>query len=135
LVQQRYDGCVYVLGYAAEMWLKAVCLTLRNHPPTAPVLPALPVLRAWMKLTAPQVPFTNYHDLAYLAQCVVELRAAQGRPLSMPLQGELQARITRGLHEGWIVDMRYRRLGLPASEAWAALDNAWWLRRYWVHLL
>src|SRR5882672_3302247 len=74
LVQQRFDGCVYLLGYASEMWLKAACLRLRSLGPTALVKAALPALKAWMKTVAPAASLTNYHDLSYWAECVLQLR-------------------------------------------------------------
>jgi len=135
LVGQHFDGCVYLLGYSVEMWLKSACLRLRNVPPFAAVKPVLGPLKSWMKGTAPHVPFTNYHDLAFLGQCVVHLRLAQGRPLAAALHAELQRRIIVGFHDEWIVDMRYRRAALTAAEAWAALDNAWWMKSNWTQLL
>src|SRR5690242_15840363 len=57
LEHQRFDGCVYLFGYSAEMWLKAVCLRLRSIPPAGIVMSALPPLKKWMKAVAPQVTF------------------------------------------------------------------------------
>src|SRR5258708_36523023 len=68
LVQQRFDGSVYLFGYSCEMWLKAACLRLRGLGPTASVKSALPALKTWMKYKAPAVSFENYHDLSYLAR-------------------------------------------------------------------
>lgn len=133
LVQCRFDGAVYLLGYAAEIWLKAVCLKLRGAIPTSQVKAALGPLKAFMTLTAPHVAFTNYHDLSYLVECVAALRLSAGRPLPAALETELRTRVG-GLHGEWIVDMRYRRVGVTSAEVWAALINAWWLKTNWVHL-
>ena len=48
----------------------------------------------------------------------MHLRIHQGRPLSLSLLTELGLKIASRLHNDWIVDMRYRRSGLTASDAW-----------------
>lgn len=135
LVAQEFEGAVYLFGYAAEMWLKAVCLRLRGHGPSTPVKAALPPIKAWMAAVAPGVAFTDYHDLRFLAQCVVQLRQAHGRPLTGPLAADLQSQIATGLHEEWVVDMRYRHCGLVAADGWSALLQAWWMKTNWTLLL
>jgi len=132
---QRYDGCVYLLGYAAEMWLKAACLRLRGHRPPTQVKGALSPLRIWMKNVAPTVPFVDNHDLSFFTECVFHLRLHQDRPLPPALAVELRGHISAGLHDEWIVDMRYRRLALTAADAWSALFNAWWMRTNWTKLV
>ncbi|MDB5301392.1 MAG: hypothetical protein JWO87_3055 [Phycisphaerales bacterium] len=134
LVEHEFDGCVYLLGYAAEMWLKAACLRLRGLSATVLVKGALPPLKKWMQSTVPSTTFTDYHDLSYLAECVFQLRLAQGRPLAVPLAVELRTLIVSGLHGEWIVDMRYRRSGLSAADAWSALSQAWWMKNNWLSL-
>ena len=89
LVEQEFDGAVHLLGYAAEMWLKAACLRLHGHGPTIKVKDALPPLKKWMTLVAPAITFTNYHDLAFLGQCVLQLRHHHGRPLTGTLLADL----------------------------------------------
>jgi hypothetical protein len=134
LRQHRFDGCVYLLGYAAEMWLKSACFRLRSIGPTARVMVALPPLRLWMRQAAPHVLFTDWHDLAYLAQAVIQLRIQQRRPLPPRMVSELQSHVVNGIHSEWLVDMRYRRSSLSAAEAWAALVNTWWVSNNWVLL-
>lgn len=134
LMRGEFDGCVYLLGYAAEMWLKAACFRLQGVPPTAPVKAALPALRSWMRIQAPHVAFSDYHDLGFFAQFVMQFRRLQGRALPLPVTTELQSRVVNGMHAEWIVDMRYRRCGLAASDAWAALLNTWWLKNNWLSL-
>jgi hypothetical protein len=134
LVEQEFDGCVYMLGYAAEMWLKAACLRLRGLTAAVLVKSALPPLKRWMQTAAPGTAFTDYHDLGYLAECVLQLRTAQGRPLAVPLATELRTLIVNGLHGEWIVDMRYHRSSLTAADAWSALSQAWWMKNNWLSL-
>src|SRR5207237_3071418 len=67
LLDQEFDGAVYLLGYAAEMWLKATCLRLRGHGPTVQVKDTLGTLKAFMRNVAPSVPFSDYHDLSFFA--------------------------------------------------------------------
>jgi len=134
LVQQQFDGCVYLLGYAAEMWLKVACLRLRSIGVNVPVKAALGPLKSWMRQVAPHVAFTDFHDLAYLVTIVEQLRKDQGRPLPLRAIAELQSHIINGLYQEWIVDMRYRRSALTAADAWTALFNTWWLKQNWPTL-
>ncbi|HEY8751239.1 MAG TPA: hypothetical protein VIM11_24860 [Tepidisphaeraceae bacterium] len=135
LLQHKFDGCVYLLGYSAEMWLKVACLRLRSLGPNVQVKAALGPLKSWMRQTAPQVPQADFHDLAFLAAAVAQLRIHQGRPLPLPVATELQSRVVNGLYPEWLVDMRYRRSGLAAVDAWAALVNTWWLKQNWMSLI
>jgi hypothetical protein len=80
------------------------------------------------------VPTADFHDLAFLAETVAQLRQQQGRPLSLTLAAELQSRVVNGLYQEWLVDMRYRRSGLTAVDAWTALVNTWWLKHNWLSL-
>ena len=134
LVAQELDGCVYLFGYSVEMWLKSACLRLRGHGPVDQVMAALPPLKSWMKHVAPATTFTSYHDLNYLGACVLELRLHQARPVVGTLLTDFRARILTAMHDGWIVDMRYRRSGLTAQDAWDALVNAWWMKQNWTSL-
>jgi hypothetical protein len=135
LIAHEFDGAVYLLGYAVEMWLKASCLRLRGHGPMAPVKAALTPLRKWMATVAPSVAFTDYHDLFFFAECVTQLRLLHARPLTGTLAAELRSEISNGLHNEWTVEMRYRHCGLGAADAWAALLQAWWLKTNWAKLL
>jgi hypothetical protein len=46
----------------------------------------------------------------------------------------LRSHVVNGLHPEWIVDMRYRRSNLAAADAWAALNNSWWVKMNWLTL-
>ena len=88
-----------------------------------------------MSTVAPGVVFTDYHDLGFLAESVSQLRLNLGRPLTGSLAVELRTEIQNGLHNEWTVEMRYRRSGLGAAQAWDALLQAWWLKTNWTKLL
>ena len=134
LTGQRYDGAAYLFGYAAEMWLKSACLRLRGIGPTGQVKSALGTLKHWMGQAAPHVPFTDYHDLSYFAECVTALRASANRPLAPTLQADLNRHVVVGLHSEWIVDMRYRQTGVTPAEALATLRNTRWVKANWLSL-
>jgi hypothetical protein len=132
LLLNRCDACVYLLGYAVEMWLKAACLRLHFVPPNASVKASLPALKRWMKIVAPTVVPVDYHDLRFWTECLLQLRLSAGRPVSPALAAELQRTIAVDFYAEWIVDMRYRRSGLTVADAVAALDQAWWIRTNWA---
>ena len=135
LAQRRFDGCVYLLGFAAEMWLKAVCMRLRGLTPADQVMSALAALRKRMKQIAPGVLFTDYHDLLFYVRCIEALRADLNRPLPPDVQRELHTRMVSRLYDEWIVDMRYRRSGVTERKAWQSLDSAWWIKSNWIQFL
>ncbi|MGD0539876.1 MAG: hypothetical protein ABSB33_00020 [Tepidisphaeraceae bacterium] len=135
LAQRRYDGCVYLLGFSAEMWLKAVCMRLRGLTPADLVMPALPALRKLMKQIAPAVLFTDYHDLSFYVRSIEALRLDMLRPLAPDLQRELNAKMISVLYAEWIVDMRYRRSGRTEPQAWQSLESAWWIKSNWIQFL
>ena len=135
VIQQRFDGAVYLFVYAVEMWLKVACLRLRGLGPAVQVKAALPPLKAWMKTypSAMAAP-ADGHDLAYYADCIDALRGNAQRPLPLNLSAGLRAHVSNGMHPEWKVDMRYRHSGLTAADAWAALANASWVRTNWLSL-
>jgi hypothetical protein len=135
LSQMRFDGCVYLLGFSAEMWLKAVCLRLRGVRPYDPVMASLGPLKKAAKQLAPTLAFSNYHDLSFYVGCIEVLRSHVRRPLDPNLQHELRVRIINGLYNERIVDMRYRRTALTAAQAWSALENVWWIKSNWLQLV
>ena len=137
LEAEEYDGCVYLLGYAVEIWLKSSCLRLRKVGPTDRVLDALSALKGVMEMIAPRVPCPKYwrHDLSYFVECMHHLRTRAKRPLSPAVEQELRQQISSGLYEEWAVEMRYRRSALTAFDAWKAFKNARWMKKNWVKLI
>lgn len=135
LAQGRLDGCVYFLGFSAEMWLKYVCMRLRGLTPADPVKPALGPLQKLMQQIAPSVACDGYHDLSFYVRSIEALRSGSGRPLAPDLQLELNSRMISGLHDEWIVDTRYRRSGILDPQAWQLLENVWWIKSNWIQLL
>ncbi len=135
LARHRFDGCVYLLGFSAEMWLKAACMRLRGLRPPAEVWSALVALKSFMRQIAPHVVFAGYHDLSFYVRCIEAIRLQQGRPLPSDLLRELHATIVGGLYEEWIVDMRYRRSGTTEPRAWRSLQRAWWIKSNWIQFL
>jgi hypothetical protein len=134
ILEQEFDGAVYLLGYAVEMWLKAACLRLQTTNPLVQIKPSLAPIKNWMRLKAPAIPFTDFHDLSFLGEYLLRFRQDQGRPLAAAMRLELTSHIISGLHQEWAVEMRYRRAGLVASDAWSALLQAWWMKINWIYL-
>ena len=134
IVAGRFDGAIYLLGYSAEMWMKAACLALQGLPPSAPVKSSLAPLKTWMQARAPSIAFTNYRSVVFLVEFAVAKRRDANRPLAASLLGELRQRVVDGVYEDWTVIMRYRRSNVTAAQAWVMLANVWWLRTNWTSL-
>jgi hypothetical protein len=98
---------IYLLGYAAEMLLKAAYFRLERLHVKAPIGPAQ--LRSardkavsW-GITAP----VNYHDLSWWAQMLVESRQFLGRSYSYHFARQLLANVNR-IYQNWREFLRYR---------------------------
>jgi len=132
-LRQRFDGCVYLLGFAAEMWLKIVCMTLNplGSKFDDDVMTAMKKLKQSMRQRTPAVKCKDFHDLEFFVRCIEELRLRKGDPLPPPRQTELRSRMIQGIYEEWIVDMRYRRSNLTEVDAQSALENVWWIQSTW----
>jgi hypothetical protein len=113
---------------------EGACLRLQATNPLIQIKPALAPIKSWMKLKAPTISFTDYHDLSFFGEYLLRFRQDQGRPLAAALTLELTSHVIVGLHQEWTVEMRYRRAGLIASDAWSALVQAWWMKNNWLHL-
>ncbi|MDD4891352.1 MAG: hypothetical protein PHU85_15635 [Phycisphaerae bacterium] len=135
LLAEEYDGCVYLLGYAAEMWLKKSAITLDGGRPNAVVKDALAKLQDKMSTAVPPIAKRDWHDLSYFVECVLRLRDDAGKPLPLDFERELRQQISDGLDVDWAVAMRYRRCALKGPDAWKALGNAWWMKTNWTRLI
>src|SRR4051794_17994100 len=81
LVSDRFAGCVYLLGFACEMWLKLAAFRLMGATPVVPVTAMLATARAWMAAHSPTIGHESYHSLRFWAEFVILRRAREGRAL------------------------------------------------------
>ncbi len=131
-LQQRFDGCVYLAGFTAEMWLKVICVMLSPFGSRRDdVMTALKKLKRGMKQMVPALECKDFHDLGFFVRCIEELRLKRGDPLPPSQQTGLRSRIVQGIFDEWVVDMRYRRSNLTEVKAESVLENVWWIQSRW----
>jgi hypothetical protein len=140
LTAGRFTGAVYVLGLAAEMWLKGACLSLRGLSPATRVSAALAAARHWFEqhlATAglPAIAHEGYHGLRFWAELAVALRRVGGSPLATDVVGQLRHHVVNRLYWSWKIDLRYAAIALSEREAWRVYNDVVWVRQAWRQLL
>ncbi|MBX9622870.1 MAG: hypothetical protein K2X82_03560 [Gemmataceae bacterium] len=127
-------GAVYVLGYAAEMLLKAAYFRLRGWGPRTPItFPHLTAARD-RAVNALGVPWTDrLHDLDGWAGLLVAERAHLGRPLPARLRRRLTAEV-RLIYSHWRESLRYHDARPYAAEVAGTRAAAGWLFRHFRYL-
>jgi hypothetical protein len=135
LTEGHSHGGVYLLGYTAEMLLKAACFRFGAAPPTTPVVGLLALCRArYVNLYARSEPIEGYHNPLFWAELLIEDRRAQLKPL--PATVEQQLLLVSGfVKDNWTVSMRYQHLpALPPQTLEEFLEAVGWLRERHVDL-
>jgi hypothetical protein len=127
----KNSGAVYMLGYCAEMTLKAALFYLKNASPLDEVQQLLNTLQANMKQHPVQaiqyiLPEGN-HSLRYWAILLEEQRKTLGCPFSGAYGLEFAA-TTERLYNNWTVKMRYRHVVASSDEALRFVRDVGWLR-------
>lgn len=135
LVKKRhhYAG-IYLLGYAAEMWLKTAYFRLINLLSSDAVTPQLPLAaqRGKNTLSPPVADAEGYHNLLLWWRLVEHERSnAQNpfprQPFTSKFALELQNVVFR-LHANWWIQMRYRSPIGATKEAEQYLKDVEWIR-------
>ncbi len=131
-----FGGGIYLMGYAAEMLLKAAYFSFRGELLTAPIFPML--APAWQRGCA-CFPGSfsrqnrDYHNLDFWSRLLREERRRQG--MSLPYHEDSEYQYQTGcLFRTWWGEMRYRHDVAKLSDAEATLEAVNWLRRYYSQL-
>lgn len=130
LLAGRTGAGVYLMGYAAEMWLKNACFLFDGALPGDPVLPLLQPVGKWRQRYHPQVDFEHFHSLWCWCLVLRSKRQRSGLPLSKKLDNKLVRRC-RDIHHLWVVKMRYFPDQTTALEAHAVYDHVTWLQKHY----
>ncbi len=132
LVQEGYyHGGIYLLGYAAEMWLKtALCRVDSSLLSTLTVDAYIgPARRHWKNTFGGNLP--DRHDLLFLALSLEDARRLEGKPQLHTVSPVLSQRFNANvgfIYDHWFVAMRYRHPDASTIEAQQMLDSVEWLR-------
>lgn len=114
----RFSGAVYVLGLAAEMYLKYAALRVAGHGPATPNQAPLGGVVRWMRANFPAINPESKHSLEFWATFIRELRRSERRELPLILAGQLKHHVTGRLYEDWKIDIRYSVVPVSERHAW-----------------
>ena len=138
LVQEGYfHAGIYLLGYAAEIWLKtALCRVDAALMPTDTVDAHVgPARYRWQRLFGGRPP--SGHDLLFLALALEDERRLAAKPqldAVSPVLSRIFNAIIGLLYDHWFVEMRYRRQDASAEEAQKVVDSVEWLKNNYLFL-
>ncbi len=138
LVQQGYfHAGIYLLGYAAEIWLKtAICRVDAASLLTDTIESRVgPARYRWQRLFGGRLP--SGHDLLFLALALEDERRLAGKPQLdsvSPILSRIFNSLVGLLYDHWFVEMRYRHQDASAEEAEKVLDSIEWLKNNYVFL-
>ena len=133
MVAGRLGAGIYIMGYCAEMLLKAAYFRVVGEKPGSPVPSMLSSARKWSTRFLPTVPREQYHSVWFWCQLVRRRRRWRGDPLDRTLDNAL-VRCARRLYTIWWVEARYRPDQARDQHASAVLDDVSWLYRNHVRL-
>ena len=132
-----YHAGIYLLGYAAEIWLKtALCRvdpallltdTVDSH--------VGPARYRWRLVFGGRPP--SGHDLLFLALSLEDERRRVGKPQLItvsPVLGRAFNGIIGLTYDNWFVEMRYRHPDASIVEAEEMLNGIEWLRGHYQFL-
>jgi len=128
----RHWSGVYLLGYSAEMNLKASFFRLGGERPSQQVKGLLAPARKMGERFFPGVPCELYHSLWFWCLMLRRRRRLLSRAPDAHFRDSELLRQTRRLHQTWWVEMRYRPAQIQPSEAIVAVEAASWIRHHAV---
>ena len=129
----RRTGAIYLMGYAAEMVLKAAYFRHLGFGDDQPILfsdlAAAVGKKGISQATTLGSPVTNdYHDIGCWAALLIAYRASKLRPHPLPVRVALSANVV-AIQSLWRVTLRYHRNRASRAEADRVRQACAWLVR------
>ncbi len=120
---------VYLMGYAAEMLLKAAYFRFKGLPEVDPLtFQHLKQARQdARKVYGVAADDDNFHGIEFWGELLIKARQTVNRPLRPAVEGELDQR-AKSLAANWYVDMRYHSLQIVQQDVEAVLDDVVWVK-------
>ncbi len=125
--RKRHGAGIYLMGYAAEMYLKFAALRFDGASLGSLVYPQLLPVRRWMQVQHPTLAREGFHSLIFWLQYLRSRRKMRGIPLDKNLDGLLVHHVQR-IYFTWWVEMRYRPNQANEMDIQRFLKDAAWLR-------
>jgi hypothetical protein len=127
----KLGACIYLMGYAAEIYLKTACFRVGGIQLADVVGPKSPAFKSALRIghgVFPAILDESCHSLLFWANLLRHGRRRGGLiPWSPRFRSEFTS-CTRRLYSTWWVEMRYRPDRARPADARNVLDWAGWLR-------
>lgn len=133
LVAGHTVGGLYLLGFAAEMWLKYAYFRFTGARPGDPARSHFGPARSHARQLLPSIPAEGYHSLAFWAGLLRETRQLRSRAWPTDFDASFVQRCRRA-YGNWLVDMRYRRIAIEQADVRSLYDDVSWIRTHRVRL-
>jgi hypothetical protein len=126
--QQHRLASIYLMGYAAEMLLKAAYFRLAGYSLSQPITVQEMYAAKDYAVKTLKCPWAgnNLHDLRGWQMLLMEDRKAKGVPYSPSFSRDLNANVTR-LALNWVEALRYHPMRPYRGELRRCLDGVTWL--------
>jgi hypothetical protein len=125
--KNHHNAGIYLIGSAAEMWLKCAYFRLEGATLTDLIAPRLGPARSRGNRLTPPVDYENYHSLKFWARLIEAERAASSRT-ALSVAAPDFSRCIQTLYDIWWIEMRYRRKQAAVSEAEEVRTWVSWIR-------
>ncbi len=118
---EHSTAAIYLLGYVAEILLKAACLRVNSFDPRANAFAELRLLQL-----AHFQPKTNLHDLGQLFATLMTLRALAGIPSDAVRDGTIRKNVLV-IASHWNESLRYTGQIATKVEVSEVFESTFWL--------
>lgn len=126
--EARHQGCVYLLGLSAEMWLKYAAFRCAGSRLSQDVASLLGPARAMMRVHLPHVAPETYHSLRFWCEYLLLLRRVHSAVLPSDVEGRLRHHVANRLFENWKIDLRYSSALVTERDSWRGYCDVAWVR-------
>jgi hypothetical protein len=126
MAADRLGAGIYLMGFTAEMLLKAACFRFDGAGLGDEVADLLAPARDWLRSRLLRVDYESYHSLLFWCVLLQSKRSQSGRPLPLSLETELVGCVRR-LYDTWWIDMRYRPDQATPVQAQNVYNDTTWI--------
>jgi len=133
MMQGRQWGGVYVMGYAAEIYLKCACFILDGASLSDEVDPYLNPAKSWGKSYFPGVSHEAYHSIRFWAELLCSKRKHSGRAFEPGFEALLRSCASK-IYDEWWVEMRYHYATVSLAEVTELHESSTWIKDHFSEL-
>ena len=129
MVAGRLGAGIYLMGFAAEMLLKAACFRINGANPRDLTRPMLGPARTEGRAHFPAIDHESYHSLLFWGELLLSRRRRHGglAPFSPAFRNTF-THCVHSVYSIWWIEMRYRPDQASVADAGQVYEHVSWLR-------